>query len=605
MRFYVYLDRPSKPRGPLELTRISANAATLEWEPCEDDGGNPIKHYIVEKMDLADGQWKLVKTVKEPKCEVPELIEGNKYKFRVRAVNDEGESDNLETEKATLARDVCDPPDSPTGLEVTDWDKDHADLQWTPPKRDNGAPITKYVIEAKPKSKGQWAQLKEAREPKARVDLTEGEEYEFRVVAVNKAGDSKPSEATLPIIAKPRFLKPMIDKFGIKPIKVKVGQPVQFELTYRAEPDPSVSWTVHDNKPLVTNLDTVVGFKERSTSVSISNAQRRHTALYTLTVENEVGKDTANLEVVVLGKPSKPIGPLEVTDVTKTSCQLAWKKPEDDGGEEITHYLVEKMDSKKGRWETVSEVTRGTQCPVNRLEEGNRYLFRVTAVSKEGPSEPCETTTETLAKNPFDEPDPPGQVQIVERDSTQIDLKWDPPDNDGGAPISGYIVERKEPKLNRWVKLTAQPVRSCEMSDSTVREGREYEYRVIAINEAGPSEPSKASELALAKPSKEPPKLDTSGLGLNAAKEIRIRAGEPLSLTIPIKGVPKPIIQWSKDGGPTPPGANIVDKEDMTGMNVARAQRSDSGQYKVSLKNDYGEDQANIKVIVIGRCLRV
>ncbi|VEL29421.1 unnamed protein product [Protopolystoma xenopodis] len=65
------------------------------------------------------------------------------------------------------------------------------------------------------------------------------------------------------------------------------------------------------------------------------------------------------------------------------------------------HYLVEKMDSKKGRWETVSEVTRGTQCPVNRLEEGNRYLFRVTAVSKEGPSEPCETTTETLAKNPF------------------------------------------------------------------------------------------------------------------------------------------------------------------------------------------------------------
>lgn len=36
-------------------------------------------------------------------------------------------------------------------------------------------------------------------------NLTEGVQYEFRVVAVNKAGHSVPSETSVPVIAKPRF----------------------------------------------------------------------------------------------------------------------------------------------------------------------------------------------------------------------------------------------------------------------------------------------------------------------------------------------------------------------------------------------------------------
>lgn len=115
--FIFSKDRPGKPRGPLLLTSLSAKKCVLEWDPPEDDGGSPIKHYVVEKMDVSDGNWKLVKNAKAPQCEV-ELEEGHKYKFRVRAVNNEGESENLEVDKEVLARDVCDPPDAPTGLEV-------------------------------------------------------------------------------------------------------------------------------------------------------------------------------------------------------------------------------------------------------------------------------------------------------------------------------------------------------------------------------------------------------------------------------------------------------------------------------------------------------
>jgi len=34
--------------------------------------------------------------------------------------------------------------------------------------------------------------------------LTKGEEYEFRVTAVNKGGPSEPSDPTRPVVAKPR-----------------------------------------------------------------------------------------------------------------------------------------------------------------------------------------------------------------------------------------------------------------------------------------------------------------------------------------------------------------------------------------------------------------
>jgi hypothetical protein len=44
---------------------------------------------------------------------------------------------------------IADEPGKPTGLEVVDWDKEHAELKWEKPENDGGAPITGYIIEFK------------------------------------------------------------------------------------------------------------------------------------------------------------------------------------------------------------------------------------------------------------------------------------------------------------------------------------------------------------------------------------------------------------------------------------------------------------------------
>ena len=43
-----------------------------------------------------------------------------------------------------------------------------------------------------------------------------------------------------------------------------------------------------------------------------------------------------------------------------------------------------------------------------------------------------------------DVPDAPGAPDIVDWDKHRVDLKWKAPKRDGGAPITGYIIEKKD-----------------------------------------------------------------------------------------------------------------------------------------------------------------
>lgn len=57
----------------------------------------------------------------------------------------------------------------------------------------------------------------------------------------------------------------------------------------------------------------------------------------------------------------------------------------------------------------------------------------------------------------------------------------------------------------KFFQVTKTPVRTPEFEDTKVQPNKEYEYRVTAINEAGPSRPSAPSKVIQAKPTKGKP----------------------------------------------------------------------------------------------------
>lgn len=87
---------------------------------------------------------------------------------------------------------------------------------------------------------------------------------------------------------------------------------------------------------------------------------------------NASGIDKHSVEVIVLGKPSSPMGPLDVTNVFEDRCDLEWKVPEDDGGLPIDHYEIEKMDTATGRWVPCGRA-EATKATVGNLQPGHEY----------------------------------------------------------------------------------------------------------------------------------------------------------------------------------------------------------------------------------------
>ena len=61
--------------------------------------------------------------------------------------------------------------------------------------------------------------------------------------------------------------------------------------------------------------------------------------------------------------------------------------------------------------------------------------------------------------------------------------------DDGGGKIEGYIVEVK-PKGGDWSEVSSIPVKDTKCTVPHLKEGEEYQFRVKAVNEAGPGTPS-------------------------------------------------------------------------------------------------------------------
>lgn len=87
-------------------------------------------------------------------------------------------------------------------------------------------------------------------------------------------------------------------------------------------------------------------------------------------------------------RPGPPVGPVKFDEVTKEHMVISWKPPLDDGGSDITNYIIEKKEVGKDVWMPVTSASAKTTCKVSKLLEGKDYIFRIYAENLYGISDP-------------------------------------------------------------------------------------------------------------------------------------------------------------------------------------------------------------------------
>jgi len=70
---------------------------------------------------------------------------------------------------------------------------------------------------------------------------------------------------------------------------------------------------------------------------------------------------------------------------------------------------------------------------------------------------------------------------------------------DGGSEIKGYYIERLSGYSSRFVKVNHDPINNTQQTYNYLMEGTEYEYRVLAENDAGISKPSETTGVFVAR----------------------------------------------------------------------------------------------------------
>ena len=85
----------------------------------------------------------------------------------------------------------------------------------------------------------------------------------------------------------------------------------------------------------------------------------------------------------------------------------------------------------------------------------------------------------------LDPPFAPRELKVVEYNVDYVTLSWIAPEHDGGSPILGYVVEKRDSMMNMWSPAVKTDNNTFTVKIINLFEGQNYLFRVAAENECG------------------------------------------------------------------------------------------------------------------------
>ncbi|KAM8836291.1 myosin binding protein Cb isoform 2-T2 [Spinachia spinachia] len=377
MLFVKIVDVPDPPQN-VRCLSVGEDCASMIWDPPVFDGGAPLKGYLMERKKKGSSRWtKLNFDVYESNAyEAKRMIEGVMYEMRVFAINSIGMSQPSLTSKPFMP---IAPTSEPIRLTVHDVTDSTCTLKWLAPEKIGAGGMDGYVIEYCKEGDTEWVVANQElceRQGYVVRGLPVGEKINFRVKAVNIAGQSPPAVLSQPVTIREIMEYPKIRlprELRTKYIR-RVGEKINLTIPFQGKPRPVATW-YKDGEPIDPKMVNV-----RNSNVDsilfIREAEREHSGTYELVLQIENMEDRAAIVLRIVDKPGPPVK-LRVTDVWGFNAALEWEPPKDDGNCDITGYTIQKADMKTKEWFTVYDHNRRTNCTASDLVMGNEYMFRV------------------------------------------------------------------------------------------------------------------------------------------------------------------------------------------------------------------------------------
>ncbi|XP_061575736.1 fibronectin type-III domain-containing protein 3A isoform X1 [Cololabis saira] len=472
------------------VSDIQARGAAVGWSAptrpenengsMEDDCSppEPFNFEVSISVTGKDGKYQSMYCGEELSATLEGLRPATDYHVRVQAMCNCLLGSPSEGVSFTTLSCEPDPPNPPRKASGT---KNTLVLQWKAPC-DNGSKIQNYILQwDEGKGTGIFEQCYYGPQKQYRVTkLTPASRYSFRLAAKNDMGVSEFSE--------------VVDLFTSCSVPLPPFPP---ELEMAGVTWLCLKWQRPSSSPKEDDIYYILemeeeglgyGFQPRhdgeELSCTVRDLHRSTKYKFRVVAYNSEGKSNPSQVVEFITKPdipSSPCRPVIKGRVLPNSFKMAWECPKDNGGAEVTKYVVELSEGLSGSSWGLVYSGPASEHVCDGLKPGCSYQTRVYCISEGGQSPLSETLqVQTPAV-------PPGSCQpprlVGKPKSREVQLRWGAPQIDGGSSVTCYSVEMSGPQSEESREVYQGPELDCSVGG--LMPGKTYSFRLKAANKAG------------------------------------------------------------------------------------------------------------------------
>uniref|UniRef100_A0A8C8Y2W3 Sidekick cell adhesion molecule 1 n=1 Tax=Panthera leo TaxID=9689 RepID=A0A8C8Y2W3_PANLE len=508
-------ERPAPPRELLvPQAEVTARSLRLQWVP-GSDGASPIRYFTVQVRELPGGEWHTYSSSishEATACAVERLRPFTSYKLRLKATNDIGDSDfSAETDAVTTLQDgePAGPPqrspDPCGGLTV----------MYSQPPRDEslngllqGYRIYYRELESEASSAtasktlktpsalraeltGETLSPSRRRHRRALPDLKKYRRYEVVLTAYNIIGESPASAPVEVFVGEAgKFPAPLSSERPGLALSARAATPAPWP---RGPPPTSGSYrqvyyweadSQNETEKLkvlflpetVLKLKNLTGHTPYRVSISAFNAA------------GDGPRSDPRQGRTHQAAPGTPSF-LAFSEITSTTLNVSWGEPVAANGVLQGYRVVyEPLAPVQGVSKVVTVDVKGNRqrwLKVRDLTKGVTYFFRVQARTIAYGPELQANVTAGPAEGKWSSAGGPaaGAARAAHPGA-------------GRTPTTGYVIEARPSDEGLWdmfAKDIPRSATSYTVSLDKLRQGVTYEFRVVAVNQAGYGEPSSPS----------------------------------------------------------------------------------------------------------------